>query len=218
MRAREMLRDVAFEARRASRRRAVRPRSARKPPTSPAIAFASRASSEPASASATKRNLVDDTAPAADELAPSPTQSGSPPSPVPEQGPGRVAGGDRGDENYKEQASGNGLLLASEEEQRPLSEDGAAGLVRLVGRRRLARCAGSIGTSNVGCRGLTPDLATAIQAVGKSGGEAGRTGAVTRITDLPLGRLPAGCRRPTAAPRGAEQAAGAFPEASITLP
>jgi hypothetical protein len=53
-----------------------------------------------------------------------------------------VAGGDRGDENYIDQASGSGLLFASEEEQRCLSEDGAAGLVRLVSRRRLLRCAG----------------------------------------------------------------------------
>jgi hypothetical protein len=71
-----------------------------------------------------------------------------------------------------------------------LSEDGAAGLVRLVSWRRLPRCAGSIGTSNVACRGRTPDLTTAIQAVAKSGVGAGRMGAVTRITDLPPGRLP----------------------------
>jgi len=97
--------------------------------------------------------------------------------------------------NHKDQASGSGLLLASEGAQRPISEDGAAGLVRLVSRRRLARCAGSIGTSNVACRGLTPDLATAIQAIAKSGVEAGRTGAVTRIRDLPFGE---------AAPQAAE--------------
>jgi hypothetical protein len=87
-----------------------------------------------------------------------------------------VAGGDRGDEKYKDQASGRGLLLASEEEERPLSEDGAARLVRLVSQRRLARYAGSIGASNVACRGRTPDLTTAIQADAKSGVEAGRTG------------------------------------------
>jgi Glycosyl transferases group 1 len=50
----------------------------------------------------------------------------------------RVAGGDRGDENSKDQASGRGLLLASEEEERPLSEDGAATLVRLVSQRDYA--------------------------------------------------------------------------------
>ena len=96
-------------------------------------------------------------------------QSGSPPSPVPEQGSfvwWEVIAGMR---NHKDQASGSGLLLASEGAQRPISEDGAAGLVRLVSRRRLARCAGSIGTSNVACRGLTPDPATAIQAVTGSG-------------------------------------------------
>lgn len=88
------------------------------------------------------------------------------------------------------------------------SEDGAAGLVRLVSRRRLAQCAGSIGTSNVACRGLTPDLTTAIQAVAKSGVEAGRTGAGTRITDVPFGEsAPAGCRRPTPAPKSATDAA-----------
>ena len=95
-----------------------------------------------------------------------------------------------------------GLLFASEEEQRALSEDGAAGLVRLVSRRRAPWCAGSIGASNVACRGRTPDLTTAIQAVAKPGVGAGRTGAVTRTTDLPLGKgWPAGCRRPTVAPR-----------------
>jgi hypothetical protein len=71
---------------------------------------------------------------------------------------------------------GTGPLVGSEEEQRPFSEDGAAGLVRLVSRRRLPRCAGSIGASNVACRGRTPDLTTAIQAVAKSGVEAGRMG------------------------------------------
>jgi len=94
---------------------------------------------------------------------------------------------ERKDEKYKDPASGSLLPLAGEEERRPLSEDGAAGLIRLVGRRRLPQCAGSIGASNVACRGLTPDLATAIQAVAKSGVEAGRIGAVTRITDLPFG-------------------------------
>ena len=76
---------------------------------------------------------------------------------------------------YEDPTSASGLLLASEK-QRPLSEVGAAGLVRLVGRRCLPQCAGSIGASNVACRGLTPDFATAIQAVAKSGVEAGRTG------------------------------------------
>jgi hypothetical protein len=47
---------------------------------------------EPAIASAPERNLVDDTAPAADGSAPPPTQAGSPPSPAPE----REARGDRG--------------------------------------------------------------------------------------------------------------------------
>lgn len=60
------------------------------------------------------------------------------------------------------------VLLSPAGKSNVLSEDGAAGLVRPVGRRRLLRCAGSIGTSNVACRGRTPDLTTAIQAVAKS--------------------------------------------------
>ena len=71
------------------------------------------------------------------------------------------------DETYKDPASDSGPLLGSEEEQRPLSEDGPAGLVRLVGRRRLPHCAGSLGASNVACRGRTLDFTTAIQAVAK---------------------------------------------------
>ena len=122
-------------------------------------------------------------------------RSGPPSSPVPEQGPVGAAGGDRGDENYKDRASGDGLLHRQRGRAASSSEDGAEGLVRLVGRRRLARCAGSIGASNVACRGLTPDLATAIQAVAKSGVEAGRIGAVARMTDLPFGE---------AAPQAAE--------------
>jgi len=62
-----------------------------------------------------------------------------------------------GDENYKDSAPGSGPLLGSEEEQRPLSEGGTAGLLRLVGRRRLPRSAGSLGAYNVACRGRTPE-------------------------------------------------------------
>jgi hypothetical protein len=50
-----------------------------------------------------------------------------------------------------------------------LSERGIAALVRLRGRRRVARFAGSIGSSNVAFRGIKPDPATAIQAVTGSG-------------------------------------------------
>jgi hypothetical protein len=67
------------------------------------------------------------------------------------------------------------------------SEGAVEGLVRLVGRQSLPRCAGSFSASNVAFRGITPDLATAIQAVTKSGVEAGRIGAVTHTTDLLLG-------------------------------
>lgn len=115
---------------------------------------------------------------------------GSPPHRFPRRGPlvsWEVIAGTRTTRTRRWAA----LLLAGEEEQRPLSEDGAAGLVRPVGRRRLPRCAGSIGTSNVACRGRTPDLTTAIQAVAKSGVGAGRTGPVTRITDHPFRGLPA---------------------------
>ena len=118
--------------------------------------------------------------------------------------------------------SGSGLPRANEEAQRRLSEEVAAGLVRLVGRRRLPQCAGTISASNVACRGLTPDLATAIQAVAKSGVEAGRTGAVTRITDLPFGeaapQAAAGPRRhPGSTTSGASggRVSGGFHNASI---
>ena len=50
-----------------------------------------------------------------------------------------------------------------------LSERGIATLVRLRGKRRVGRCAGSIGGSNVAFRGIKPDPATAIQAVTGSG-------------------------------------------------
>lgn len=52
------------------------------------------------------------------------------------------------------------------------SENGVEALVRLVGWRRARRCAGSIGATNVAFRVITPDLATAIQAVTESGVEA----------------------------------------------
>ena len=42
-------------------------------------------------------------------------------------------------------------------------------LVRLRGKRRVRRCAGSIGSSDVAFRGIKPDPATAIQAVTGSG-------------------------------------------------
>jgi hypothetical protein len=62
--------------------------------------------------------------------------------------------------------------------QQCLSESGIEALVRPVGKRRLLRRAGSARTSNVAFRGITPDLTTAIQAVARSGVEAGRTGVV----------------------------------------
>ena len=87
--------------------------------------------------------------------------------------------------------------------QQCLSESGIEALVRPVGKRRLLRRAGSARTSNVAFRGITPDLTTAIQAVVKSGVDAGRIGAVARRTNLLLGmltrRLPVGDRY---APRG----------------
>jgi len=67
-----------------------------------------------------------------------------------------VTGGDRGDENYKDPALSCAPARPRGKKQRPLSEDGAAGLVRPVGRRRVPRYAGSIGASNVACRGRTP--------------------------------------------------------------
>ena len=80
--------------------------------------------------------------------------------------------------------------------QQCLSESGIEALVRPVGKRRLLRCAGSARTSNVAFRGITPDLTTAIQAVAKSGVDAGRIGAVARRTDrflgMPTRRLPEG--------------------------
>jgi hypothetical protein len=50
-----------------------------------------------------------------------------------------------------------------------LSERGVVALVRLRGKRRVGRCAGSVGSSNVAFRGIKPDSATAIQAVAESG-------------------------------------------------
>jgi len=171
---------------------------------------------------ATNRNAVDDTAPAADESAPPAdairfaahhgTLS---------RGPivwREVIAGAR----LRGPGVGRGLLLASEEEERPPSEDGAAKLVRLVSQRRSPRYAGSSGTSNVACRGRTPDLTTAIQTVVKSGVEAGRTGADTRITDLPFGEAapPAteGPRTPpgsTGSGAGGGGVSGGFHNASI---
>ena len=133
---------------------------------------------------------MDDTAPAADELARLGRNRGSPPSPVPSRSRLLLRRHDRGDEGCRDEAPSSGLYFGSEERQSRLSKEGPEGLVRLVGRRRLPQCAGSIGASNVACRWLTPDLTTAIQAVAKSGVEAGQTGAVTRITDLLFGRLP----------------------------
>ena len=168
---------------------------------SPAVASDVKLPRSRPTAMATKRDLVGRYGASRRRVGTLFDAGGSPSSPVPEEGPVGVAGGDRGDENFMDAARA-ALLLAGEEEQRPLSEDGAVGLVRLVGWRRSPRCAGSIGASNVACRGRTPDLTTAIQAVAKSGVEAGRTGAVTRITDLPFwGGCSAGCRSPKAAPR-----------------
>ena len=61
------------------------------------------------------------------------------------------------------------LLAATIGSSDTLSERGIAALVRLRGKRRVGRCAGSIGSSNVAFRGIKPDLATAIQAVTGSG-------------------------------------------------
>jgi hypothetical protein len=49
------------------------------------------------------------------------------------------------------------------------SESGVATLVRLRGKRRLPRFAGSLGSSSIAFRGIKPDPATAIQAVTGSG-------------------------------------------------
>ena len=49
------------------------------------------------------------------------------------------------------------------------SESGVATLVRLRGKRRLPRFAGSLGGSDVAFRGIRPDPATAIRAVTGSG-------------------------------------------------
>ena len=116
-----------------------------------------------------------------------------------------------------DEASINELRLAGEERQCLLSENGAASLVRLVRRRRLAQFAGSIGASNVAFRGITPDLATAIQAVTKSGVDAGQIGAVTHITNLlwdaaALSYAPA-ARRST--PESDDRKGGGFHKASI---
>jgi hypothetical protein len=55
-----------------------------------------------------------------------------------------------------EPASDSGLLLAGEQERHPLSEDGAVGLVRLVGRRRLPRRAGASALPTSPAAGLLP--------------------------------------------------------------
>ena len=61
------------------------------------------------------------------------------------------------------------ICWRQDRQQRRLSELGIAALVRLRGKRRGGRCAGSIGSSNVAFRGIKPDPATAIQAVTGSG-------------------------------------------------
>jgi hypothetical protein len=61
------------------------------------------------------------------------------------------------------------------------SESGVESLVRPGGWRRLRRFAGRTGASNVACRGLTPDPATAIRAVTGSGVDAGQSGGTRSI-------------------------------------
>ncbi len=61
------------------------------------------------------------------------------------------------------------------------SETGIGSLVRPRGWRRLRRFAGRTGGSGVACRGLTPDPATAIQAVTGSGVDAGQDGETRSI-------------------------------------
>jgi hypothetical protein len=56
------------------------------------------------------------------------------------------------------------ICWRQDRQQRRLSELGIAAPVRLRGKRRGGRCAGSIGSSNVAFRGIKPDPATAIQA------------------------------------------------------
>jgi hypothetical protein len=82
-------------------------------------------------------------------------QSRSPPSPVSEQRTVGATATLARARSTKDRASGIGQRspVDSNEERRPLSEDGAAGLVRLVSRRRLAQCARSIGASNVAWSG-----------------------------------------------------------------
>ncbi len=61
------------------------------------------------------------------------------------------------------------LFLVDRQSRRRSSESGIATLVRLRGKRRGARFAGSLGSSSVAFRGIKPDPATAIQAVTGSG-------------------------------------------------
>ena len=61
------------------------------------------------------------------------------------------------------------------------SESGIDSLVRSGGWRRLPRFAGRINASIVACRGLTPDPATAIQAVTGSDVYAGQVGGTRSI-------------------------------------
>ena len=60
-------------------------------------------------------------------------------------------------------------LAAKIQSSDAVSGGGIAALVRLRGKRRVGRCAGSIGGSNVAFRGIKPAPATAIQAVTGSG-------------------------------------------------
>jgi hypothetical protein len=64
-----------------------------------------------------------------------------------------------------------------------LRESGVDTLVRLRGRRRLARFAGSAGASSVAFRGISPDPATAIQAVTGSGLDAVQVGGIARSSE-----------------------------------
>ncbi len=66
------------------------------------------------------------------------------------------------------------------------SEIGIDSLVRLGGRRRLPRFAGGTGASSVAFRGISPDPATAIQAVAGSGLDAVQVGGIARLTTTHL--------------------------------
>jgi len=71
------------------------------------------------------------------------------------------------------------------------SESGIESLVRPGGWRRLRRFAGRTGASSVACRGLTPNPATAIQAVTGSGVDAGQVGgtrSINKTDTLNVGR------------------------------